>query len=116
MLRKWTRYSCRETVRDLQASSMSNIRAQPFLQGIDCDRISVDGNISWSPSGLLAVDFDDAEGIPRPNWRWEEQELAFRWAGSSLIAIVHAGPSRVVQFSHISVKEFFDFASPRHCK
>ena len=57
---------------------------------------------------LLAVDFDDAEGIPRlkPDWRWEEQELALQSACSSLIAIVQAGGSRVVQFSHISVKEF----------
>jgi hypothetical protein len=62
---------------------------------------------------VLAVDFDDAEGIPRlkPDWRWEEQELALLSACSSLIAIVHAGDSRVVQFSHFSVKEFL--TSPR---
>jgi hypothetical protein len=57
---------------------------------------------------VLAVDFDDAGGIPRlkPDWRWEEQELALLSACSSLIAIVQAGGSRVVQFSHFSVKEF----------
>jgi ankyrin repeat protein len=57
---------------------------------------------------VLAVDFDDAEGIPRlkPGWRWEEQELALMSACSSLIAIVKAGDSRIVQFSHYSVKEF----------
>jgi Ankyrin repeats (3 copies)/Ankyrin repeats (many copies) len=57
---------------------------------------------------VLAVDFDDAEGIPRlkPDWRWEEQELALLTACSSLITIVQAGDSRVVQFSHFSVKEF----------
>jgi hypothetical protein len=62
---------------------------------------------------VLAVDFDDAEGIPRlkPDWRWEEQELALLSACSSLIAIVQAGGSRVVQFSHFSVKEFL--TSPR---
>ena len=62
---------------------------------------------------VLAVDFDDAEGIPRlkPDWRWEEQELALISACSSLIAIVQAGDSRVVQFSHFSVKEFL--TSPR---
>jgi hypothetical protein len=62
---------------------------------------------------VLAVDFDDAEGIPRlkPDWRWEEQELALLSACSSLIAIVQAGDSRVVQFSHFSVKEFL--TSPR---
>ena len=62
---------------------------------------------------VLAVDFDDADGIPRlkPSWRWEEQELALLSACSSLIAIVQAGRSRVVQFSHFSVKEFL--TSPR---
>jgi hypothetical protein len=57
---------------------------------------------------VLAVDFDDAEGIPKLNadWRWEDQEQALLIACSSLIAIVEAGDSRVVQFSHFSVKEF----------
>jgi hypothetical protein len=42
---------------------------------------------------VLAVDFDDAEGIPRLNsdWRWEDQEQALLIACSSLIAIVEAG-------------------------
>jgi hypothetical protein len=62
---------------------------------------------------VFAVDFEDAEGIPRlkPDWRWEEQELALLSACSSLIAIVQTGGSRVVQFSHFSVKEFL--TSPR---
>jgi Ankyrin repeats (3 copies) len=57
---------------------------------------------------VLAVDFDDSEGIPRLNadWRWEDQEQALLIACSSLIAIVEGGYSRVVQFSHFSVKEF----------
>ncbi len=57
---------------------------------------------------VLAVDFDDAEGIPRSkrDWRWEDEEVALQSACSSLIAIVEAGDSRVVQFSHFSVKEF----------
>ncbi len=56
---------------------------------------------------VLAVDFDTEE-IPklRPDWRWEEEELALQSACSSLIAIVHDGRSRVVQFSHFSVKEY----------
>ena len=56
---------------------------------------------------ILAADFD-VEGIPKPNagWRWEDQEQALLVACSSLIAIVEAGDSRVVQFSHFSVKEF----------
>jgi hypothetical protein len=62
---------------------------------------------------VLAVDFDDLEGIPRLNadWRWEDQEQALLIACSSLIAIVEDGHSRVVQFSHFSVKEFL--TSPR---
>ena len=57
---------------------------------------------------VLAVDFDDSEGIPRLNadWRWEDQEQALQIACSSLIVIVETGDSRVVQFSHFSVKEF----------
>jgi hypothetical protein len=80
---------------------------------------------------VLAVDFDDAEGIPRLNsdWRWDDQGQALLIACSSLIAVVKAsdgdseaetdyGDSRVevsdsqiVQFSHSSVKEFL--TSPR---
>ena len=57
---------------------------------------------------VLAVDFDDAEGIPKlkPSWRWEDQEQALLTSCSSLIVIVDTGFSRVVQFSHFSVKEF----------
>jgi Ankyrin repeats (3 copies)/Ankyrin repeats (many copies) len=57
---------------------------------------------------VFAVDFDDEEGIPRlnPNWRWEDQEQALLTSCSSLIAIVESYPSRVVQFSHFSVKEY----------
>ena len=75
---------------------------------------------------VFAVDFDDAEGVPRLNvdWRWEDQEQALLIACSSLISIVEpindgsdvepgvddsvveSGDSRVVQFSHFSVKEF----------
>ena len=56
---------------------------------------------------VLAVDFD-AEGIPKLNlsWCWEDQEQALLSSCSSLIAIVDAEDSRVVQFSHFSVKEF----------
>jgi ankyrin repeat protein len=54
------------------------------------------------------VDFDDAGGIPKlkPDWRWEDEEQGLLIACSSLIAVVQAGRSRVVQFSHFSVKEF----------
>ena len=56
---------------------------------------------------VLAFNFD-AEGIPELNssWRWEDQEGAIMLACSSLVTIVKDGDSRVVQFSHFSVKEF----------
>ena len=61
---------------------------------------------------VLAVDYDDEEGIPRlnPNWRWEDQEQALLTSCSSLISIVESDNSRVVQFSHFSVKEFLTSA------
>ena len=57
---------------------------------------------------VLAVDFDDAEGIPKlkPNWRWEDEEQAILTSCSSLITTVETYYSRVVQFSHFSVKEY----------
>ena len=56
---------------------------------------------------VLAVDFDDAEGIPKlkPDWRWEDEEQALLTSCSSLIT-VETYYSRVVQFSHFSVKEY----------
>ena len=57
---------------------------------------------------VLAVDFDDAEGIPKlkPDWRWEDEEQALLTSCSSLITTVEKEDSRVVQFSHFSVKEY----------
>jgi hypothetical protein len=57
---------------------------------------------------VLAIDFDDEGGVPKlnPRWRWEDQEQALLSSCSSLITIVNVGESRVVQFSHSSVKEF----------
>jgi ankyrin repeat protein len=56
---------------------------------------------------VLAFDFN-TEGVPKLNlgWRWEDQEEAVMSACSSLVMIVKHGDSRVVQFSHFSVKEF----------
>ena len=61
---------------------------------------------------VLAVDFGDSEGIPKlkVNWRWEDEEQALLTSCSSLIAIVETGHSRVVQFSHFSVKEYLTSA------
>ena len=57
---------------------------------------------------VLAINFDDASGIPKlnANWRWEDKERALLTSCSSLISIVNTGRSRVVQFSHFSVKEY----------
>ncbi|KAH8986042.1 hypothetical protein EDB86DRAFT_3083079 [Lactarius hatsudake] len=58
---------------------------------------------------LLALDFDASkEGVPRLNtdWRWRDHEQAVLSVCSSLITIVGAEDSQVVQFSHFSVKEF----------
>jgi hypothetical protein len=56
---------------------------------------------------VLAFDFNTG-GMPKLNlsWRWEDQEEAVMSACSSLVTIVKDGDSRVVQFSHFSVKEF----------
>jgi ankyrin repeat protein len=61
---------------------------------------------------ILAVDFDDVGGIPKlkPGWLWEDQEQALYTSCSSLITIVDTGDSRVVQFSHFSVKEYLTSA------
>jgi hypothetical protein len=57
---------------------------------------------------VLAVDFDNPDGVPKlnPKWRWEDEEQALLSSCSSLITIVESGGSRVVQFSHFSVREF----------
>ncbi|KAH9052937.1 ankyrin repeat-containing domain protein [Lactarius deliciosus] len=60
---------------------------------------------------VLAFDFEDAKAkIPtfRAEWRWEDQEQAVLSACSSLISIVggDSDDSRVVQFTHFSVKEY----------
>ncbi|KAH9061879.1 hypothetical protein EDB87DRAFT_1830686 [Lactarius vividus] len=56
---------------------------------------------------VLAINFN-AGGGPKLNtdWRWEDNEEAVLSACSSLVAVVMDGGSRVVQFSHFSVKEF----------
>jgi ankyrin repeat protein len=56
---------------------------------------------------VLAFDLT-AGGIPKlnANWRWEDQEEAVLSACSSLVSVIIDNGSRVVQFSHFSVKEF----------
>ena len=61
---------------------------------------------------VLAVDFGNQEGLPKlnPNWRWGDEEQALLSSCSSLITIVEAKVSRIVQFSHFSVREFLTSA------
>ena len=56
---------------------------------------------------VLAIDFD-AGGTPmlNPGWRWTDQQEAVLSSCSSLVTIIDDGNSRIVQFSHFSVKEF----------
>jgi ankyrin repeat protein len=63
---------------------------------------------------LLAFDrrASSSGGAPKSeNWRWDDHEEAILSTCSSLIAIVRSGDSRIVQFSHFSVKEYL--TSPR---
>ena len=63
---------------------------------------------------LLAFDFTaSSRGIPtlKEDWRWDDEEEAVLSTCSSLITIIPRDGSRVVQFSHFSVKEFL--TSPR---
>jgi ankyrin repeat protein len=59
---------------------------------------------------FLAFDFQASSsgGIPtlKEDWRWDDQEEAALSTCSSLIAIIPRDNSRVVQFSHFSVKEY----------
>ena len=56
---------------------------------------------------VLAFDLSPGE-IPKLNmdWRWENQEEAVLSACSSLVSVITERGSRIVQFSHFSVKEF----------
>jgi hypothetical protein len=42
----------------------------------------------------------------KEDWRWDNQEEAVLTTCSSLITVIPRGDSRVVQFSHFSVKEY----------
>jgi ankyrin repeat protein len=57
---------------------------------------------------VLAIDFSGTGMMPMmdENLRWEDKERAVLSACSSLVTIVQDGNSRLVQFSHFSVKEF----------
>ena len=67
---------------------------------------------------LLAFDFQASTsgGIPtlKEDWRWDDQEEAILSTCSSLIAIIPRDDSRVVQFSHFSVKEYLTSSRLAH--
>src|SRR6266404_3041606 len=58
---------------------------------------------------VLALDFDEANGLTpelKKDWRSEDRQRAVLSTCSSLITVVDDYGSRVIQFSHFSVKEF----------
>ena len=59
---------------------------------------------------LLAFDFEasSSRGIPtlKEDWRWNDEEEAVLSTCSSLITIIPRDDTRIVQFSHFSVKEY----------
>ena len=58
---------------------------------------------------ILTFDFDTTQGgLPKfhADWRPKDQEEAILSLCSSMVTVVNARGSRVVQFSHLSVKEF----------
>ena len=67
---------------------------------------------------LLAFDFQAStgEGIPtlKEDWRWDDKEEAILSTCSSLITIIPRDDSRVVQFSHFSVKEYLTSSRLAH--
>ena len=63
---------------------------------------------------LLAFDFQASTegGMPtlKEDWRWDDEEEAVLSTCSSLITIILRDDSRVVQFSHFSVKEYLTYS------
>jgi hypothetical protein len=57
---------------------------------------------------ILALDFEKEGATPtlKKDWRWEDQQRAVLSICSSLITLFDDGDSRIIQFSHFSVKEF----------
>ena len=94
--------------RILQEIPKSNqVHAHRLLQ---CLTVAVRPLLVRELAEILAIDFGTLEGIPKLDeaMRWEDQEQAVLSACSSLIAVIEVEDqdSRVVQFSHFSVREF----------
>ena len=77
---------------------------------LQCLTVAVRPLLAEELAELLAFDFQASTvgGIPtlKEDWRWDDQEEAILSTCSSLIAIIPRDGSRVVQFSHFSVKEY----------
>ena len=82
---------------------------------VQCLTVAVRPLLVEELAELLAFDFQASSsgGIPtlKEDWRWDDEEEAVLSTCSSLITIIPRGNSRVVQFSHFSVKEYL--TSPR---
>jgi hypothetical protein len=82
---------------------------------LQCLTVAVRPLLVGELAELLAFDFQatTSGGVPtlKEDWRWDDQEEAVLSTCSSLIAIILRDGSRVVQFSHFSVKEYL--TSPR---
>ena len=95
--------------------SINKARADDAYRLLQCLTVAVRPLYVEELAELLAFDFQasSSEGIPtwKKDWRWNDQEEAMLSTCSSLISIIHNSGSRVVQFSHFSVKEYL--TSPR---
>jgi hypothetical protein len=95
--------------------SINKARADDAYRLLQCLTVAVRPLSVEELAELLAFDFEESnsEGIPalKEDWRWDDEEEAVLSTCSSLISIVRNGGSRVVQFSHFSVKEYL--TSPR---
>ena len=94
---------------------INKARADDAYRLLQCLTVAVRPLSIEELAELLAFDFETSSsgGIPalKSDWRWDDQEEAVLSTCSSLISIVSNGGSRVVQFSHFSVKEYL--TSPR---
>ena len=77
---------------------------------LQCLTVAVRSLLVEELAELLAFDFQASTegGIPtlKEDWRWDDQEEAVLSTCSSLVTIIPRDDSRVVQFSHFSVKEY----------
>ena len=94
---------------------INKVRADDAYRLLQCLTVAVRPLRVEELAELLAFDFEasSSEGIPtlKEDWRWDDQEEAVLSTCSSFITIVPDDDSRVVQFSHFSVKEYL--TSPR---